>query len=337
MKYLKVSRSTTLRDISDVVGFRNVDNMLVLNGLHRTRDVGRQLEKLCREAVEGSSDVPVDRKISLLNKTVDNSDIFETVALLDNSGWKLYSQTNMIPNYLQIPDGVSVSDNVRILGNAQRIGRSTYRSAMTQLYTYPHSIDPSIFNQYNRSQSTLPGRDVAFKSPTSSPMDLFHIPWGEVTLYSSLSDEYIDFPVYPEEISDGVQASYTTMPELLYQYEPWQVYSSSGPRSNTYTFDFHRDMWTGDHRDGKANELIRFCEANCYPQYQGSAVYTSRVSLYISGSPIISGILTGVNVNWDGPLGLDGFYLHCKLELSITEVSTSPLNYSTVKTKPLIG
>ena len=40
---------------------------------------------------------------------------------------------------------------------------------------------------------------------------------------------------------------------------------------------------------------------------------------------------------WDGPIGLDGWYLHCELQISITEVSTSPLNYSVVKQKPLIG
>ena len=61
------------------------------------------------------------------------------------------------------------------------------------------------------------------------------------------------------------------------------------------------------------------------------------VRLYFKGKILISGVLTGVNVDWDGPLGHDGWYLCCKLSLEITEVSESPLSYSAVKNKGLIG
>ena len=127
------------------------------------------------------------------------------------------------------------------------------------------------------------------------------------------------------------------MPDLLYQYEPWQLYNSSGPRTNTYLFHFHRDMWTGDHRDGKANELIRYCEANCYPEFNGSAVNVPTVTLYIAGSPLIHGVMTQVDTTWDGPIGLDGYYLNCELSITITEVSETALNYNVIKGKSLIG
>ena len=147
----------------------------------------------------------------------------------------------------------------------------------------------------------------------------------------------MDFPVYPEELSESTLANYTQMPELLYQYEPWQLYQSSGPRSITFTFHFHRDMWTGDHRDGKANQLIRFCEANCFPEYNGSAVNIPIATMYIKGQAFISGVVTEVTKEWSGPLGLDGFYLECTLGISITEIAPQPLNYSTVRRLPLIG
>ena len=58
-------------------------------------------------------------------------------------------------------------------------------------------------------------------------------------------NEMLAFPVYPEELDDGVVANYEDMSEMLYQYEPWKVYKSSGPREMTFTFNFHRDMWSG--------------------------------------------------------------------------------------------
>ena len=163
------------------------------------------------------------------------------------------------------------------------------------------------------------------------------MPWGEIALYSTLSpDELLYFPVYPNGFDDGVVANYEEMGEMLYQYEPWKVYKSSGPRENTYTFEFHRDMWTGDHRDGCANDLIRGCEANCFPDYDGSLVNVPIVTLYIHGVNHITGVMTSCKVKWDGPIGLDGFYLKCELTIGITEVSPQALSYSTVRNKGLI-
>jgi hypothetical protein len=158
-----------------------------------------------------------------------------------------------------------------------------------------------------------------------------------VTLYSSISEDAIDFPVYPEETTYQTTANYTQMPDLLYQYEPWSVYVSSGPVVKTYEFNFHRDMFSGNHNDGLANRLIRFCESNCYPHYRGTAVDTATVTLYIHGQIAISGIMTDVSPNWYGPIADDGWYLACRLSITIQEVSPVPLNYTTVKERPLLG
>ena len=99
----------------------------------------------------------------------------------------------------------------------------------------------------------------------------------------------------------------------------------------------HRDMWSGDHSDGKANELIRFCEACCYPRFNGAAVNSGTVTLYIKGQPLISGIIEDVTVHWDGPILQDGWYGHFTLEITITEIASRALNYDVVKSMPLIG
>ena len=95
-------------------------------------------------------------------------------------------------------------------------------------------------------------------------------------------------------------------------------------------------MWTGDHRDGYANKLIRSCQANCYPNYNGSLVNTALVTMYIHDQNYITGIMTDCKVNWEGPIGLDGFYLNCELSFTIREVSPEALDYNTVKSKGLI-
>lgn len=334
MQLFKITESTTLSQLSDAVGERNVQSILAANNLKRSPNVGKQFKAVCENIVNGSQTVDTKRKASLLNSITTDSDIFESTALQDEDGWKITSAIGTLPNMLKIPDSVKLPDSVNVLGNQQPVGNRIYKQVMTSLEN-TGTVDPGIFNEYvgvkNSQLSDLS------RSPSTDVFQWFKIPWGKVSLYSSIESESKDFPVYPEELSDEYTAKYTQMPDMLYQYEPWQVYQGSGPRSNSYTFVFHRDMWTGDHRDGKANELIRFCEANCYPEYQGSAVNAPTVALYISGVCHISGVLTSTSVKWSGPLGSDGWYLVCELSLSITEVSKVALDYATVKKKGIIG
>ena len=337
MQFLSIDETTKLSDLSQLVGTRNVENILHLNGVTRTPKIGRAFIKQCYDKIEGLPQVKPERRAALLNTLTQDSDVFEHAALLDSDGWKLLSATNTLPRMLKIPATCVLPDSTEVLGNGQSIKPEVYAKVMECLHGPAHTVNPSVFNDYSSSRWTGVAEFASNYSNNGDPMQWFRIPWGEVSLYSSLSDERIDFPVYPEEISDSAKANYATMPDLLYQYEPWQLYTGSGPRSQTYTFNFHRDMWTGDHRDGQANKLIRACQANCYPEYRGSAVYTSLVTLYLAGRPLITGVMIDVNVTFDGPLGLDGFYLNCKLELTIVEVSQQALDYHTVKNKGLIG
>jgi hypothetical protein len=270
-----------------------------------------------------------------LNSVTSDSDIFEVVSLLGEDGWKVFSTLGVLPNALRIPDGMTLPDSVDILGNNQPIGSVIYSKVMNSLTSSPYVIDPSYFNEY--SSRNIDTHEYETQTGASSPFMAFNLPWGKITMYSSLANDTIDFPVYPEEYSDGAKANYTTMPDLLYQYEPWQLYQSSGPRSVTFTFHMHRDMWTGDHRDGKCNRLIRFCEANCYPEFNGSAVNTSKVTMYVNGDALITGIMTEALTDWGGPIGQDGWYLECTLKISITEVAEQALNYAVVRSKKLIN
>lgn len=333
MQFLLINEDLTLSQLSDRVGERNVEYILSANNLTRTPRVGKQFQAMVEESYN-SAEVDWQRKSTILNTFTDHSDIFEKAALLNENGWKTLSTYSTFPDALRIPESITISDGTDVLGDSDGVTSVIYRKAMEQLSTPPYIIDPGIFNEYSTMRnSTI----FDTGTETNNPIQGFNLPWGKVTLYSSLSDTSMDIPCYPQELEDSRTANYTTMPDLLYQYEPWYMYETSGPRQVPFTFELHRDMWTGDHRDGKCNQLIRFCEANCFPRFRGSAVNVPSVTLYVNGDCLISGIMTEVNKKWSGPLGLDGFYLYCELTLNITEVSKTPLNYDTVMNKSLIG
>ena len=338
MQFLSVDKSTKLADLQSQVGDA-LETFLNINGLKRTPNIGAAFDKLCKDTIANNGDVSYQRRASLLNSLTGDSDVFEIAALMSNDEWKILDYIGTIPGTLKVPEGVTLPDSTSVLGNGQPVLNEVYNKVISY-FSRKEDVDPSVFNSYS---SANPSKAAGFNTFTAStnklsdPMQFFGLPWGMITMYSSLDDSKVDFPVYPEELSTGVKGNYTTMPDLLYQYEPWQIYSGSGPRTQSLTFHFHRDMWTGDHRDGKANELIRACEANCYPEYRGSAVNASTVTIYIDGKNFISGVMTDVNTSWSGPIGLDNWYLECKLELTITEVSKVPLNFTSVKQKAIIG
>lgn len=335
MQLLSVDKNTTLSDLYYQLG-DNLDSFLHLNGLNRVPKIGKAFIDKCKNDIDSTDDVSYSRRASLLNGLTTDSDIFEQAALMDDDGWKLLSASNTLPGKMRVPETVRLQDSTNVMGNGETVSSDIYNKVMSFLKR-GENVNPSVFNTYSTSNS--PGSfDVSVTAGGyTDTFQWFNIPWGEVTLHSSLDDSRIDFPVYPNELQDPNKANFTTMPDMLYQYEPWQIYNSSGPRTLSFTFDFHRDMWTGDHRDGKANELIRACEANLYPDFKGSAVDVSTVTLYIHGSSVISGVMTDVTPHWDGPIGLDGWWLHCSLSITIVEVSKTPLNFKNVKNKPLIA
>ena len=339
MQYLKISKDTTLSSLANVVGERNVDQVLNANSLERSVNIGTQFASRNKEII-ATADAPVDyqTKIHLLNQFVGDSDLYEKAALSTEDEWQVLSALNCFPDAIRIPVEVMLPESEDVLGNSEPILDRIYEACMGSLLGEEHTINPDIFAEYSSATSNSYFSVTSTGASNSQEfLEWFKIPWGAVCLYSFAGDELLYFPVYPEVIDDGVSANYEEMPEMLYQYEPWKVYKSSGPREITFTFKFHRDMWTGDHRDGNANALIRSWEANCYPKYNGSLVKASPVTLYIEGENFITGVMTNCKVHWDGPLGLDGFYLFCELSFTIVEVSPEALNYDSVKDKGLIG
>lgn len=335
MQFIKFSNSTKLSDLNKHLGRANTQHILAANDLNWSPNVGAQYREKCNEIINSSSNVPAQRKATILNSMVSDDDVFEKAALASEDEWKVLSALGAFQDALKVPETLHIPDSSDVLGSSVAVKKTVYDAAMKQLET-TRRIDPSIFNEY----SAIKHSNFIQSGPQNvvNPFQMFRLPWGKITLTSSLSATSVDFPVYPEDPSNSRSATYQTMPEMLYQYEPWQLYQSSGPRQVAYKFNnIHRDMWSGDHSDGQANNLIRFCEANCYPKYNGSIVNTAICSLYVEGQYLIRGVITDVSTDWFGPILDDGWYAAFNLSLSITEVSDVPLNYEVVRAKPLIG
>lgn len=349
MQFLMTPKSTTLSSLADRIGERNVEDMLNVNSLSRSVNIGKAFYSRSSSAV---GEIDPQTKINILNTLVGDSDIYERAALGSEADWWNLSNYGCFADALKVPETLLLPPATDVLGNGESISTDIYNLCVNSLAS-TGLINPTIFSESiiagdpiygiisddnGSRQGNLLGQAFNSTSQTRiSPYQNFDIPWGKITLYSSFDGRSMDIPAYPEEgISWGSKANYTQMPDILYQYEPWQVYQSSGPRQITFTFHLHRDMWTGDHTDGNAAKLVRFCEANCYPNYNGASVVTPTVSMYINGSNIITGIMTDTQTNWKGPIGSDGFYLEFNLSLTIVEVSPSALNYNTVLKKGLI-
>lgn len=220
------------------------------------------------------------------------------------------------------------------LMNTDPISNVTYKAVMAGLKE-TSKIDPSVLERVNTSTAKQVTPSV--NTQTSSVPYTYNLPWGKIQIYSTVLDQTIDIPVYPETIETMRTANYTSMQDIIYQYEPWIAYSGSGPREQSISFHLHRDLWTGNHLDGNANKLIRFCEANTYPNYSGSFVVAPKVRIYIAGETFISGVITNTTVTWSGPLGQDSWYLEFNLSLTLQEVSDFALNASSVNSLGLIG
>lgn len=334
--FLMIDKNLTLRQLSSYVGSQQANSVLNLNGLKRQRDLYNQYKQKCDDIVKSSENVSWKRKSEILNLFSTDSDVFEYAAVQDEDGWKVLSSSMSFRDAIAIPETVEIVQYDDVLGNRKAVASDVYNSVMKSL-ELTGEINTSLFNDFSTIKPSTARYGSSSNRTVNGLFQAFRIPWGDIKFYSQLSDESVDIPAYPENLKQARTATYTTMPDMLYQYEPWYMYSSSGPREITFDFHLHRQMWTGDETDGKANEMIRFIEASTFPRYQGSNVNSDICTLYIKGAAYIRGIVTNVEVEWTGPIGSDGFYLEFNLSISFSEVSSKALNYDVVKSMPLLG
>ena len=204
MQFLKIKDNMSLSELTDAVGSRNVDSVLNLNSLTRTPNIGKQFRNLVNDKINAVNTVPYQKKSTILNNLTADADVFETAALQSEGGWKVLDSLGTMPGMLKIPETITLPDSVSLLGGSGTpISKNVYEKAMKFLAD-EKDIDPVIFNEYSSRRSS----QIMDITTVSNPIQWFKLPWGEISLFSSLSGKSIDFPVYPKGFDDSVHATY---------------------------------------------------------------------------------------------------------------------------------
>ena len=191
--FLTVPENMTLAQLNNRVSADNVAEILAVNGLDWQPHIGAALAAQVN-AIQSDptrSDVGWEQRNAILNKLSQDSDIFEQACLLGDAGWKVLVATGTFPGMVNIPASITIPQGSDTIGNGKPVPAAIYQAVMGQLAMYPHVIDPSLFNTYSSNTSSV----AVTNSPDSSLFKAFHIPWGDVTLYSSASDTSLDLPM----------------------------------------------------------------------------------------------------------------------------------------------
>lgn len=142
-----------------------------------------------------------------------------------------------------------------------------------------------------------------------------------------INGEVLYMPCYPKSISDSLSVQHGSQ-SLFTSTEPYVVYNSSGPRTVSVSFQFHREM-RGYDNDTYIDNIIDTIEAACYPLNDGTMSVETR--LIIGKDISIRGVITGgVSVSYSGPI-IDGKYNVIDINFTIQEVYGANISYGVKK------
>ena len=82
MQFLKIGNDTTLSELGQLVGLRNVTSLLVQNQLSRSVNIGKQYYDNCKSIINNAPTVSWQDKQIILNKFVSDYNVVEEAALL---------------------------------------------------------------------------------------------------------------------------------------------------------------------------------------------------------------------------------------------------------------
>lgn len=143
--------------------------------------------------------------------------------------------------------------------------------------------------------------------------------------------QFWKLPSYPDDISDTMRSSFQES-SALGRSAPVYTYGSSGPRSISFSFLFHRDMFADINGDEDAAEdFIHAIQAIALPQYNASnkAVEPPLVGVRLGQEIFIKGVVNSdVTVKYSKPILVNEKYAEIEVSFSVFEVD--PYDASTV-------
>ena len=161
-------------------------------------------------------------------------------------------------------------------------------------------------------------------------------------LYLYHIDQFIVIPVYPDSVSDTMNANFSSTTPLL-RSAPIYSYQSSGPRSVQVSFELHRDMMyqvnhgvsnaiLGEH-DDYVDTFVKLIQAAAVPEYAASSkmVNPPIVALRLGNEVFCKGVISsGIGVTYGLPVLRVGKYATVTVNFTINEID--PYDASTLST-----
>ena len=151
------------------------------------------------------------------------------------------------------------------------------------------------------------------------------------------------FPFYPDSISDDTSVQFNPT-SVLSRTAPIQSYENSGPRTVTFGFKVHRDMFRNiqyintelkrlatpkdtttmqNLNDDYVDIFLNEVRAAAYPVYQATSkmVDPPMVSVRFGKDIFIKGVLTqGVRLQYETPILRNGKYAQVTFSMTVSEI-----------------
>jgi len=363
MKYFEVGYNTTLAQVRDKFGV-DTSQILASNGLDTDPDFAGQLRARYAELtadysqteierINATGQLPVGRYPATadgvtnataleqfqrqrqndaemaLKKASASTDVFASVVSLSLQELQVYERENLFPDKVAVPDSVGLSSGV--IGNGTPVPQSSVDSVISAVQNGVSPFGNTSLSAITHTPTTP--MQIGLVAENSGD---WHISLREevVIAIDGATPPYLMIPCYPDGgISDEFKANFEEMPEARHQYEPWQIYKSSGGRIVTLTFKLARVLWSGNYYDGKCEELIRYAQSAAYCNYYGALVEVPLVTIICGEYFRIRGYVQNVSVQWYGEFGEDLKPLLVDLKITIQEVSDTPLNANDVRAR----
>jgi len=159
-------------------------------------------------------------------------------------------------------------------------------------------------------------------------------------IYFHHLDTFCVIPVYPETLPESNTASFSAT-TALGRSNPVFSYSSSGPRTVTFSIVLHRNMMNDinivpnnfnlDPGTDIVEEFINSIESAVIPKYDNSvkALNPPMVSIRIGNELYIKGIVSSVSKEFSGPILDNDKYAVCRVNFSVQGVD--PIDAEMVK------
>lgn len=142
-------------------------------------------------------------------------------------------------------------------------------------------------------------------------------------------DKFIILPEYADSINDSMSANFANTPPLS-RSAPIFSYTSSGPRTVSFKFTFHREMMKQINygnssliTDDYVDELIKQIQAAVLPAYSMAAKMVSPpiVAVRMGDDIFIKGIINGsLGLTYGLPILKNGKYAMVDISFTVTEI-----------------